>query len=103
MRLRIFFLSSIVALSIGCSSKPESSSTNATSLPKGIDTAGMDTSVAPADDFYAYTNGGWMKATQIPPDKPTYGVIGILIDRTRQQTVDIIQDPSNTGANASQE
>jgi putative endopeptidase len=101
MRLRILFLSFIVTLSTGCSSKPDSSSANAASLPKGIDTAGMDTSVAPGDDFYAYTNGGWMKATQIPADKPTYGVVGVLIDRTRQQTVDIIQDPANTGANAS--
>jgi len=70
-------------------------------LPKGIDSAGMDTSVAAGDDFFAYANGGWIKATPIPPDKPTYGVIGILIDRTRKQTVDIIQDPANTGANAS--
>jgi putative endopeptidase len=70
-------------------------------MPKGIDTAGMDTSVPPGDNFYAYTNGGWTKATEIPPDKPTYGVISILIDRTRQQTVDIIQDPANTGANVS--
>jgi putative endopeptidase len=101
VRLRILFLSLIVALSPGCSSKPQSSSASATSLPKGIDSASMDTSVAPGDDFYAYTNGGWMKATQIPPDKPTYGVISVLIDRTRQQTVDIIQDPANSGANAS--
>jgi putative endopeptidase len=91
----------IVALSTGCSSTPQSSSANTASMPKGIDTAGMDTSVAPGDDFYAYTNGGWTKATEIPPDKPTYGVISILIDRTRQQTVDIIQDPANTGASAS--
>jgi len=101
MRLRILLLSFIVALSTGCSPKPQSSSAEATSLPKGIDTAGMDTSVAPGDDFYAYANGGWTKATEIPADKPTYGVISILIDRTRQQTVDIIQDPANTGANAS--
>lgn len=101
MRLRILLLSFIVAVATGCSPKPQSSSAEATSLPKGIDTAGMDTSVAPGDDFYAYANGGWMKATEIPADKPTYGVISILIDRTRQQTVDIIQDPANTGANAS--
>jgi len=101
VRLRIAFLSFIVAVSTGCSSKPQPSSAETTSLPKGIDTAGMDTSVAPGDDFYGYTNGGWTKATEIPPDKATYGVISILIDRTRQQTVDIIQDPANTGANAS--
>jgi len=95
------FLTLVAALSTGCSSKSQSSSPGAASLPKGIDTAGMDTSVAPGDDFYAYTNGGWMKSTTIPPDKPSYGAIGILIDRTRQQTIEIIQDPSNTGASAS--
>jgi len=101
VRLTATFLSLVVAISTGCSSKSPSSAADGGSLPKGIDTVGMDTSVAPGDDFYAYTNGGWMKAAQIPPDKPTYGVISILIDRTRQQTVDIIQDPANTGANAS--
>ena len=101
VRLTASFLTLVVALSTGCSSKPQSSSEKNAAMPKGIDTAGLDTSVAPGDDFYAYTNGGWTKATEIPPDKPTYGVISILIDRTRQQTVDIIQDPANTGANAS--
>ena len=101
VRLPVTVLSLVVAVSTGCSSQSQSSPSNAASLPKGIDTAGMDTSVAPGDDFYAYTNGGWMKATEIPPDKPTYGVISVLLDRTRQQTVDIIQDPANTGANAS--
>ena len=101
MRRTVTFLTLIAALSAGCSSKSQSSSPGATSLPKGIDTAGMDTSVAPGDDFYAYTNGGWMKSTTIPPDKPSYGAIGILLDRTRQQTIEIIQDPSNSGASAS--
>jgi putative endopeptidase len=101
VRLPVTLLTLILAVGTGCSSNSQSPAANAAALPKGIDTAGMDTSVAPGDDFYAYTNGTWMKATQIPPDKATYGVISILIDRTRQQTVDIIQDPANTGANAS--
>lgn len=103
MRRQLSILACVVVLFIGCSSKSETPAPNAAPLPKGIDNAGMDTSVAPGDDFYAYTNGGWMKATQIPPDKPAYGVISVLIDRTRQQTVDIIQDPANAGANASAE
>src|SRR5512140_1495084 len=36
---------------------------------EGIDTAGMDTAVAPGQDFFAYANGGWIKATPIPPDR----------------------------------
>ena len=40
----------------------------------GIDLAGMDKSVAPGDDFNAYANGGWVKATPIPADKADYGI-----------------------------
>jgi endothelin-converting enzyme len=34
----------------------------------------MDTSVDPCDDFYLFANGGWQKKTQIPGDKPAFGV-----------------------------
>src|ERR1044071_8164597 len=68
-----------------------------------IDLAAMDKSVAPADDFNAYANGGWLKATPIPPDKASYGIFAILADETRKQTVALIQDSANAGANTSTE
>ena len=63
----------------------------------------MDTTVAPGDDFYAYANGGWLKATPIPPDKASYGAGSILSDQTRQQTVALIQDAGKAGPGASAE
>ena len=89
----------ILSVFVGCSSK-SSTSSPAVALPPGIDTAGMDKSVAPGDDFFAYANGGWIKATPIPADKSEYGVATILVDQTRKQTVEIIQDPVNGGPNA---
>jgi predicted metalloendopeptidase len=59
---------------------------------KAVDVAGMDQSVAPGDDFYTYVNGGWLKATSIPPDKASYGVFTILSDETRKRTVALIQE-----------
>jgi len=93
----------VVALSVSaaCSSKSAPPAAAAAPLPPGIDVAGMDKSVAPGDDFNEYANGGWMKATPIPADKSSYGVATILVDQTRKQTVDIIQDPVNSGPNAS--
>src|SRR5215510_11615758 len=90
----------VAALSLfaGCSST-SSTPPPAASLPSGIDVAGMDKSVAPGDDFFAYANGGWIKATTIPADRAEYGVAMILADQTRKQTVEIIQDPVNAGAN----
>jgi putative endopeptidase len=61
----------------------------------GMDLAGMDRSVAPGDDFYAYVNGAWLKATSIPPDKAAYGVGSMLADETRKRTVALIQDASS--------
>src|SRR5690348_16877027 len=66
----------------------------------GIDLAGMDTSVAPGDDFNAYANGGWAKATAIPPDKSSYGPWAVLTDLTRQRTVSLIQDIAKAGTAA---
>jgi Peptidase family M13 len=64
----------------------------------GIDLKGMDITVAPGDDFNAYANGGWMKATPIPADKPTYGIFAMLADDTRKRTVDLIQEAAKGGS-----
>jgi putative endopeptidase len=63
----------------------------------GLDIPGMDKSVAPGDDFNAYTNGGWMKATEIPPDKSSYGPGNILSDETRKKMVALIQQSASAG------
>ena len=75
----------------------------ATAPTRGIDVAGMDKSVQPGDDFNAYTNGGWLKATAIPADKATFGTFAILADSVRKQTSDLIQDlakSTNAGGDA---
>ncbi len=59
--------------------------------PPAVDVAGMDRSILPGDDFYGYTNGGWMKATQIPPDRAVYGSFTIIEEEVSKRTVDIIQ------------
>ena len=40
----------------------------------GIETADMDTSVRPGDDFFDYAVGSWVKKAQIRPDKTCTGV-----------------------------
>ena len=59
----------------------------------------MDRSVAPGDDFNAYANGGWTKATPIPADKPSWGIGAMLADETRKRNQAIIQE-AGQGANA---
>lgn len=56
----------------------------------GFDIAGMDTSVQPGDDFYAYANGTWAKNTTIPADKSNYGMFTALGDLSQQRTREIL-------------
>jgi putative endopeptidase len=57
----------------------------------GFDTAGMDRSVAPGDDFYAFSNGTWARNTQIPADKSNYGMFTLLQDLSQQRVRDILE------------
>src|SRR5215468_2709948 len=65
----------------------------------GIDIAGMDKSVKPGDGFNNYVNGGWLKVTEIPADKASYGIDAKLADETRKRTVDLIQGAANQAGN----
>ena len=39
----------------------------------GIDLDSFDKSVRPQDDFFEFVNGQWLKTTEIPADKSSYG------------------------------
>ena len=70
----------------------------ATAAPKpqygsfGFDSAGMDTSVVPGNNFYQYANGTWARNTAIPADKSNYGMFTVLEDLSRQRTRQMIED-----------
>ncbi|MGB5076710.1 MAG: M13 family metallopeptidase [Sphingorhabdus sp.] len=51
----------------------------------GFDDSGMDTSVAPADDFYLFANGRWAAKTEIPADKSNYGMFTVLDDLSKDR------------------
>ncbi|HEX3886392.1 MAG TPA: M13 family metallopeptidase [Phenylobacterium sp.] len=59
--------------------------------PAGLDLAGMDRSVKPGDDFFAYANGHWLATTQIPADRSSWGVGAELTELTTARTQALIQ------------
>ena len=60
-------------------------------LTSGVIKENMDTSVDPGNDFYAYVNGGWMKKTEIPADKSSYGTFHMLHDESQEHVMEIIK------------
>ena len=66
----------------------------------GLDTAGMDRTVKPGDAFFEYANGAWLRRTEIPADRSTYGNSAMLIEKTDRQVADLIRDPANGQAPA---
>ncbi|PCD01818.1 peptidase M13 [Sphingomonas spermidinifaciens] len=57
----------------------------------GFDVAGMDRSVAPGEDFYAFANGGWAARTPIPADKSNYGMFSVLADLSTERTRGLLE------------
>jgi predicted metalloendopeptidase len=58
----------------------------------GIETQYIDKSVRAQDDFFEHLNGGWLKTTEIPADKSSWGSFAKLRDDTLFQLRDLIQD-----------
>src|SRR5450759_977131 len=50
----------------------------------GLDPADMDTTAKACQDFYKYSNGGWMKKNPIPPEYPSWGTFSELAERNRE-------------------
>ncbi|MEX1031959.1 MAG: M13 family metallopeptidase [Cellvibrionaceae bacterium] len=68
----------------------------ATDKGSGVQLDYMDTSVDPAEDFFRYANGNWLKTTEIPPDKARYGAFTILSDQAREDVQAIVQRAADT-------
>ncbi len=64
-------------------------------LVSGIDVAGMDTSVRPGDDFFAYVNGTWVQNAEMPADKSRYGLFDILRDESQEAVKAIIEESAS--------
>lgn len=62
-------------------------------VPSGAQHANeLDTSVKPGEDFYRYSNGGWLKAVAIPAGQASFDNRATLTEKTTKRVRDLIQD-----------
>ncbi|MEP7066946.1 MAG: M13 family metallopeptidase N-terminal domain-containing protein, partial [Gemmatimonadota bacterium] len=69
-------------------------------LTSGIDTANLDHSVRPQDDFYRYVNGGWLRTATVPADASSWGAFQELRENSRNALHQLFEDASNSKAKA---
>jgi len=79
-------LSATLLFGPGAFAEPTAASSGA------VDTEGMDTSVAPGDDFFAYANGGWLKRTEIPTAFSSFGSFHVAFLSTEERVASLIQE-----------
>ncbi len=61
-------------------------------LKSGIVLANMDTTIKPGDNFQMFVNGAWIKNTEIPADKSSYGVGWIVHEQSQENIKKIIEE-----------
>lgn len=87
--LVIFIAYSIHAIALDAVSAEDPNST------KAFDPANMNLSARQGDDFYEYVNGGWIKNHPVPPDKPSYGEVRVVRDKTDERVRALVEGAAN--------
>ncbi len=62
---------------------------------KPLDSTNNDPSVKPADDFFLYADGGWLKRTEIPPEYARWGSFNELIEHNNDALHAIAEKAAN--------
>ena len=68
---------------------------------KFIDPANMDLSVRPADNFYLYANGSWIKNTSMPGSKTRWGSFDVLSEESSKALRGLLEDASRNPGTSS--
>ena len=86
-----FLFSVIVLLQYSCGDGTEGPVEPPKEYTSGLLLENMDKAVKPGDDFQMYVNGKWIKETEIPSDKSSYGIGALLNDKSQEDVKKIIE------------
>lgn len=87
---KVFLFPLAALLMAACTSKTDQQAT-----VKAIDTANMDMTVNPGDDFYRYVNGTWLRNNPVPDQYTDYGAFTELIERNRDMLKSLVVEAAD--------
>src|SRR5712692_7522717 len=93
-------LAMVAVLATGLAGAGLRASSGAADTPNswGFDTANLDKTCKPCDDFYQFAMGGWMKSNPIPPEYSSWGTFTQLADKNQQNLRQILDEAVNAKA-----
>ena len=109
VRKHLLLATSVVAFALAGPALGQGSAASAAATPAkaatpasygswGFDSAGMDRSVKPGDDWFQFVNGTWAKNTEIPDDRSSYGAFAVLRDLSEQRVRELVSGYSASDA-----
>jgi putative endopeptidase len=75
---------------------PEASAQSA--QEHGVVRENMDPAVKPGDDFFRYSNGGWIQHTEIPADRASVGAFLVLRDKSDKRVKGLVDEAVKANA-----
>jgi putative endopeptidase len=85
MRLSFLcYVGFIIFAGASCNTKVKSTSDKTDFLASNL-----DTTVSPADDFFEYANGGWIKRNPIPADQAGWGIGNLVVEENLKRFKEI--------------
>ncbi len=92
-------LLAFVLLQVACRNENQPDTGQDAVLTSGLYPEHMDTTVTPGDNFQYFINGAWIKNTEIPADKSSYGIGAIINEKVQEEVKKIIEKSAsaNTG------
>jgi len=94
----LFSSIAIVAFFGACNNGTNTTTGTDTVKRKFIETANMDSSVKPGDNFFLFVNGKWIQHAQIPGTETSVGAFTDLYNRTRDNLKTLLEDAANSNA-----
>ena len=94
---KVIFGATALVFLAACGQEPATEAVTAAAAPltSGINTEYMDKSVNPGDDFFTYVNGVWLKETEIPADRSTFGGFSVLADESQANVRAIVEESAS--------